>query len=191
MQCKWLGGSLGDNGTCYFVPGDARRVCAVVPSTKEVLQIGPVFEGKFKWLRSVEANGFIYCIPSHAERILKITPGTNAVELIGPAYEGKWKWHGGNLAPDGNIYCIPCNHERVLKIDPRTDEVTLIGEPLPGHQKWSSPCAHYVHCACCACAGPHPSKRRYGGLVGADGNVYGVPQNATGVRRVPVQMWQG
>jgi hypothetical protein len=61
-------------------------------------------------------------------------------------------WHCGV----GAVPLVVC--WKVLKIDPRTDAVSLIGGPFPGRQKW------------------------YGGLLGANGCIYGIPQCAEGVR---------
>ena len=52
------------------------------------------------------------------------------------------------------------NATRVLKIDPRKNEISYIGPSYPGIQKW------------------------YGGLLGSDGCIYGIPHNATGVLKI-------
>ena len=45
----------------------------------------------------------------------------------------------------------------MLRFDPRTQKATLVGDELPGHWKW------------------------VGGVLAADGNIYGIPCNATQV----------
>lgn len=55
---------------------------------------------------------------------------------------------------------IPANAQRVLKIDPRTLETTFIGPNYEGGQKW------------------------YGGLLAANGSIYGIPQNASGIIKI-------
>ena len=163
---KYLGGALGNDGCIYAIPGFARRVLRIHPSTGAVEYVGPEFHGEFKWLRSVTCpkSGAIYGLPCHADTVLKIVPGeVPEITLIGEGKcgTGLWKWHGGVLSPhDGCIYCIPQFAEQVLKIDPATDTCTLIGGPFRGRNKW------------------------YGGLMGTDGRIYGVPQNATGVLRI-------
>ena len=163
---KYLGGLLGDDGRIYAIPGFARRVLRIDPSTSAVDYVGPEFPGEFKWLRAVKCpkSGAIYGLPCHADTVLKIVPGDEPeITLIGAGQcgTGLWKWHGGVLSPrDGCIYCIPQFAEQVLKIDPATDECQLIGGPFPGRNKW------------------------YGGLMGTDGRIYGVPQNASTVLRI-------
>lgn len=173
---KYLGGALGFDGMIYAIPGFARRVLRIDPSTGAVEYVGPDFSNApFKWLRSVQCplTGAIYGLPCHHDAVLKIVPSQGVgkdgkpkapcVSLVGlgSCGSGDWKFHGGVLSPDdGCFYCIPQFAERVLKIDPRTDACTLIGAPFPGRNKW------------------------YGGLLGTDNCIYGVPQNATGVLRI-------
>ena len=62
-----------------------------------------VFEGDFKWLRSVKAvdgdgNEAIYGLPCHADSVLKIVPATGEVKTFGDLGGQMWKYHGGNLA---------------------------------------------------------------------------------------------
>ena len=173
---KYLGGALGFDGMIYAIPGFARRVLRIDPSTGAVEYVGPDFSNApFKWLRSVQCpqTGAIYGLPCHHDAVLKIMPsrvvgqdgkaGAPTVSLIGlgACGFGDWKFHGGVLSPDdGCFYCIPQFAERVLKIDPRTDACELIGASFPGRNKW------------------------YGGLLGTDNRIYGVPQNASGVLRI-------
>ena len=173
---KYLGGALGFDGMIYAIPGFARRVLRIDPSTGAVEYVGPDFSNApFKWLRSVQCprTGAIYGLPCHHDAVLKIVPsrvvgpdgtfGAPAVSLVGlgACGTGEWKYHGGVLSPDdGCFYCIPQFAERVLKIDPRTDACELIGASFPGRNKW------------------------YGGLLGSDDRIYGVPQNASGVLRI-------
>lgn len=163
---KYLGGLLGDDGRIYAIPGFARRVLRIDPSTGAVEYVGPEFPGDYKWLRGVKCpkSGALYGLPCHADTVLKIIPGdVPEITLVGAGQcgTGQWKWHGGVLSPlDGCIYCIPQFAERVLKIDPATDACELIGGPFIGRNKW------------------------YGGLMGTDGRIYGVPQNATSVLRI-------
>ena len=167
---KYLGGALGRDGKIYAIPGHARRVLRIDPSTGVADLVGPSFEGAFKWLRSVTCpvSGAIYGLPCHSDAVLKIVPSLvpgedPEITLIGAGRcgTGPWKWHGGVLSPrDGKIYCIPQFAERVLRVDPRTDACELVGPRFPGRNKW------------------------YGGLLGLDGRIYGVPQCHRGVLRI-------
>ena len=173
---KYLGGELGSDGFIYCIPGFAKRVLRICPTTKTTKYVGPCFGGApFKWLRSVTCpiSNAIYGLPCHHDGVLKIEPGVLQedgvsyrecdISLIGlgSCGTGDWKFHGAVLSPrDGCFYCIPQFAEQVLRIDPKSDGCSLIGARFPGRNKW------------------------YGGLLGADNRIYGVPQNATGVLRI-------
>ena len=159
-QEKYLGGVLGDDGRIYAIPGHARRVLRIDPSSGVVDHIGPSFEGHYKWLRGVKVGGIIYGMPCHHGSVLRIDPATGHVSTFGNCGDGEWKWHGGVVAGDGSIYAMPQSAEAVLRIDPVKDAVSLVGGPFPGRNKW------------------------YGGLLGADGCIYGIPQNADSVLRI-------
>jgi hypothetical protein len=138
--------------------------------------IGPEYTGKFKWLRGVSIPvsalhdptekypaGVCLALPSNAASILKIDPETSNVYTFGEALlKGQihlgWLYHGGNLAKqNGWVYAIPANATRVIKFHPVTDEVMFVGPDLGEmKQKW------------------------YGGIVGLDGCIYGIPHNEKG-----------
>jgi hypothetical protein len=165
----------------YCIPGHAHRVLKVDPNTDQAIQIGPLFLGKYKWLRGVELNGVIYGLPCHADTVLKIDVPNNVISTLDIPYEDffhndtasasterhrEWKYHGGNESPiDGCIYAIPQSSHYVLMIDPTTDACTLIGPKLDGKYQW------------------------YGGVVGKqDGAIYGIPHNSPHVLRIhPIQ----
>ena len=52
---QYLGGDLGSDSRIYAIPGCARRVLRIDPSTGATDLVGPVFDGEFKWLRSAKA----------------------------------------------------------------------------------------------------------------------------------------
>jgi hypothetical protein len=171
---KWLGGVDSPCGRyIYGVPGHAKQVLRITVETGVCDLIGPVFHGKFKWLRGVPVppevtgdkhpQGLVFCLPCCAESLLQIDPATQEVTLLGVGMEcmkGEFKYHGGDLASDGCIYSIPANANSVLKINPKTSEVTTIGGPWEGRQKW------------------------YGGIMGANGCIYGVPHCGDGVLKI-------
>jgi hypothetical protein len=181
---QWLGGELSADGMIFGVPGTAKSVLKVDPSTDEVCEVGvdvlglrrdassgrwtgqgkskgAIKRGQFKWLRGARAaNGDIFGIPCNANTVLRISGASGEVSTIGdPALlGGHWKWHGGVLAANGNLYGCPCNAERILKIVPKTGEVSLVrGPPFRGKQKW------------------------YGSLLGGDGCMYCIPNCADAV----------
>ena len=137
---KFLGGDVGDDGRIYAIPGCALRVLRIDPKTGAVNLVGPIFEGEFKWLRSVKAidgqgREAIYGLPCHASSVLKIVPSTGEITTFGCLGDKKWKYHGGNFA-NGKIWCIPQKAERVLVIDPTSDTIDFIGGPFPAECKW-------------------------------------------------------
>ena len=69
---KYLGGLLGDDGKIYAIPGFARRVLRIDPSTGAVEYVGPEFPGEYKWLRGVKCpkSGALYGLPCHADTVV-------------------------------------------------------------------------------------------------------------------------
>eukprot|EP00164_Ancoracysta_twista_P008236 GFYU01011840.1.p1 GENE.GFYU01011840.1~~GFYU01011840.1.p1 ORF type:complete len:387 (-),score=76.85 GFYU01011840.1:40-1200(-) len=168
---KWLGGELAANGMIYGIPGTAPQVLKIDPTTGETSLIGPVFPEKFKWLRGIHSprDNCIYGIPSNATSILRIDPSNDKVSTFGGPLDGVWKWHGGVMAADGNIYCIPCCATSVLKIVP--------GDP----EKGLEPSVEFIGVDVPELAGNH---KWYGGLLGCDGCVYGIPNCAKSVVKI-------
>mmetsp|Transcript_27437 Transcript_27437/g.33942 ORF Transcript_27437/g.33942 Transcript_27437/m.33942 type:complete len:461 (+) Transcript_27437:137-1519(+) len=198
-QTLYLGGELGPDNNIYCIPGHAKKVLAIYPNyssdrnemekeEEKCIQIGPTFEGKFKWLRGIKAcNDIIYGLPCHADSILRIDardPSNVKITTIPIPYKSFytseeesqkeqnmiWKYHGGAISPiDDCIYCIPQSASHVLKIDPKfkngdgeeKEILSFVGPCLPGKYKW------------------------YGGVVGpSDGAIYGIPQNSGSVLRI-------
>ena len=189
-QTLYLGGEIGPDRNIYCIPGHASRVLAIYPNDDDdkCIQIGPVFHGKYKWLRAIRANNdVIYGLPCHADSILRIDArrkksngySSNDVSIttIPIPYNNDyfdneqeqkeekdmiWKYHGGAISPiDNCIYCIPQSASRVLRINPNDESISFVGPKLPGKYKW------------------------YGGVVGkSDGAIYGVPQNSGSVLRI-------
>lgn len=176
-QTLYLGGNVGVDGKLYFIPGHAKRVMVCDPTTDRVTLTGPIFPGKFKWLRGVNVDGGkIYGLPCHADTVLCIDVPSGKITTIPIPYDDvfsdpaqakeerqcKWKYHGGTICPiDNAIYCIPQSALHVLKIDPVTGTCQLVGPELPGKYKW------------------------YGGVVGKhDQAIYGIPHNSPHVLRI-------
>jgi hypothetical protein len=107
---KYLGGELVD-GKIYAIPGHARQVLRIDTQSGAVDHIGPIFEGKYKWLRSVSARDgrgreCIYGLPCHASSVLKIVPETGEVTTLGDLGDGLWKYHGAVVA-NGLLIAVP------------------------------------------------------------------------------------
>ena len=115
---KYLGAvTRGD--ACYFMPGFARRVLKVVPSTGEVGLVGPDLSDKQnKWQNGyLGPDGAIYGIPVNARSILRIDAYDNVTTVQGvpdvlEAYEG-------GVEVNGSLICCPMRARCVMKVTPR------------------------------------------------------------------------
>ena len=137
---KWLGGVLGSDGCVYGVPGHARSVLRIDPTTDTVQTVRgedeALLEGRYKWLRgNLHPDGSIYCIPCHADRVLRIDCSSDppALSLVGDRHPGEWKWHGAVLSPhDKCIYAIPQFAEAVLRLLPHAGQAVASAAPGDG-----------------------------------------------------------
>jgi hypothetical protein len=177
---KYLGGMASScQQYVYGVPGGAKRVVRIRVVDGYMDFIGPIYEGKFKWLRGVTVSasimqndpqypyGCCLALPCNSASVLKINPATNHVYTFGENVlkdcgSEKWHYHGGNIAAsNGWLYAIPANANRVMKINPRTNEICYIGPTFSsGGQKW------------------------FGGITGTDNCIYGIPHNETSVLKI-------
>lgn len=165
---KYLGACVGEDGCVYGIPGTAREVLRIDPSREDEATLMGDTRGDFvsnalqrkrlKWLRGVAQGDAIYGIPANADKVLEVR--RESVRCVGEAVSvgTRWKYHGAVATRCGKIVCIPACAERVLLVD--AGGVREIGPRLQGAAKW------------------------YGGLLGDDGRVYGVPFNADRVLRV-------
>jgi hypothetical protein len=177
---KYLGGMVSPcHQYIYGVPGGAKLVLRIRVHDGDMDMIGPIYEGKFKWLRGVTVssstmnhnpkypNGCCLALPCNSASVLKINPATNDVYTFGEDVlkncgSDRWHYHGGNVATNnGWLYAIPANANRVAKINPITDEIVYIGPTFNSSgQKW------------------------FGGIIGSDGCIYGIPHNETSVLKI-------
>lgn len=160
-------------------------------------------QGQYKWLRGLIYNGNLYGIPAwNVQGVLKMELSSKKISVLPlphePSYyrtesepisavpsltndnekinsrrrnfssvdRGRWMWHGGAVGKtsDGaaSIYAIPSNAQHVLKVSlDGSDKVEEIGPPLSEGQN-----------------------KFYGGILGTDGCIYGMPYTATGVLRI-------
>ena len=208
-QDKYLGG-MAAGKYVYGVPGSATRVLRIDVETGRMDFIGPTYPGKFKWLRGLTVppkymepststnndtkqhdegdnvdwkypQGCCYALPCNSPSILMIDPATNNVctfghDVIAPESSSSsittasiktngWYYHGGNLSTiNGWVYAIPANANRVLKFYPPTQECQLIG---PVFTSSTTETGGY-------------QQRWFGGIVGSDNCIYGIPHNERG-----------
>jgi len=183
---KWLGGAINpQTGIIYGIPSHALGVLAIQPPVYEESSIlqntiplpASKQRGRFKWLRGIVVRNILYGIPAWSQHgVLKMNLQTNEVATLplpfSPDEAGnvnyghdadvtKWMWHGASLTEDNEfILCVPSNAQRVLQIHEETNAVIEIGPFFHGQNKW------------------------YGGILGDDGAIYGIPYTASGILRI-------
>lgn len=191
---KYLGGAYDPSDGCvYGVPANARSIMCIHPKEggDYKLSVIPLPERiqkrQMKWLRGIIAHGYLWAIPAWADSVLcvdldafwgrrELAEGqTDVVQLIPLPEEHpksmKWQWHGAGINHEQTaIYCIPSNAKKVLKVDITTKTTSFIDieydqEKYPEfsldvRNKW------------------------YGGIVGDDNAIYGVPYRACAVLRI-------
>jgi hypothetical protein len=153
-----------------------------------------VHQYQFKWLRGIFAHGYMWAIPSWANCVLCVDidkywgrrgsnndDGTNDsnyddfITLIPlpPGHELQtWQWHGAGINREQNaIYCIPSNAKQVLKVDLITKTTSFI--PIEGYDVKSYPNFSI-----------DMTNKWYGGIVGVDNCVYGIPYRSCAVLKI-------
>jgi hypothetical protein len=133
-----------------------------------------------KWYGGILGNdNAIYGVPYAAAGVLRIDANTDSVQLIGEeSFDiAHYNWHGGIKSPqNGKIYCFPAHNSHVLSIDTNVNhagkESSL--ELLPIHR------ASYDK--------DTVAKYKWlGGAMGADGNIYGMPSDASSILHIDTQ----
>jgi DNA-binding beta-propeller fold protein YncE len=199
---KWMGGVLATNNCIYGIPYSSSAVLKIDTSDDTVGTFGSVSPTAGWWGGVLAPNGHIYCIPYNSTAVLKINTANDTVTTFG-SLSGTSKWAGGVVAQDGNIYGIPFSSTSVLKINTANDTVTTFGS-LSGATKWvggvltpsgnicgvmySSTSSLDIDTGNDAAATFTPTDaaalKWRGGVLGADGAVYGMPSSRNLVCRV-------
>ena len=188
----YLGGAMDDvDGCIYGIPSHARSIVCLYPSdngyqVRTIPLPASVAGGKFKWLRGILADGYLYGIPAWADSVLQVDVDAlwgrrqmtgNIVRLLPlpDSYMGgqTWQWHGAALNADKTaIYCIPSNAKQVLKVDLQTFTTSFIDINVPDEYTDFS---------------LDLTNKWYGGILGHDNAVYGVPYRAGSVLRIDAE----
>jgi hypothetical protein len=200
---KYLGGAKDERDGCiYGIPSHARSAICLYPITTvsktaknddEVryrIRLEPLPEhaanGQFKWLRGIIAHGYLYGIPAWANTVLQVDidamwgrrpnatgPIVNLIPLPEGHVPSRWQWHGASLNQQKTaIYSIPSNAHQVLKVDLITHTTSLIDIDIPPQYKDFS----FNH-----------SNKWYGGLLGDDNAVYGIPYRTCSLLRIDTE----
>ena len=207
---KYLGGAKDDRDGCiYGIPSHARSVICLYPTNKDdtnttpsrnekvaggagveyKIRLEPLPEhaanGQFKWLRGIIAHGYLYGIPAWANTVLEVDidamwgrrkatgPIVNLIPLPEGHVPSQWQWHGASLNQEKTaIYSIPSNAHQVLKVDLKTHTTSLIDIHIPTRYKDFS---------------FHHSNKWYGGILGDDNAVYGIPYRTCALLRIDTE----
>lgn len=193
---KHLGGAYDPTDGCiYGVPANSKAVLCLYPDSKDggdgsaykmtsIPLPNSVKNTQMKWLRGIFQGGYLWAIPAWADAVLCVDVDAfwgrreadgDIVKLLDlPEEHPKgmtWQWHGAGINKQKDaIYCIPSNAQKVLKVDLKTKITSLI--PIDYDEA------------------KYPSFRIdlankfYGGILGEDNCVYGVPYRSCAVLRI-------
>jgi hypothetical protein len=205
---KHLGGAYDPTDGCiYGVPANARAVLCLYPSylpSKECntasdsataiidgyrMTTIPLPESiascNYKWLRGIFAHGYLWAIPAWANCVLCVdvdafwkrrpVSDKGIVQLLPlpSKHVGiQWQWHGAGINHEKTaIYCIPSNAKHVLKVDLLSKATSLI--PVDGYDPMDYPNFSI-----------DTTNKWYGGIVGRDNCVYGIPYRTCAVLKI-------
>ena len=184
----WHGAALNQNSTAiYCIPSNAQHVLKVdlETSTTCYLSIPPLpqmdpsqhtklLAGSNKWYGGILGNdNCVYGIPYAAGSVLCIDANTDQVSLLGDFGWNKYNFHGGIKSSKGAIYAFPAHADEVLKIDTTVtngdEKLSLL--PIQRASYDNDPVTRY---------------KWLGGSIGQDGNIYGMPSDASSVLHINV-----
>jgi hypothetical protein len=200
---KHLGGAYDPTDGCiYGVPANARAVLCLYPIYKSDEPTDTsIIQGyqmttiplpvsiascNYKWLRGIFAHGYLWAIPAWADCVLCVDVDAfwkrrpvseqGIVQLLPLPSEHvvgmQWQWHGAGINQEKTaIYCIPSNAKHVLKVDLITKLTSLI--PVAGYDPKDYPNFSI-----------DTTNKWYGGIVGRDNCVYGIPYRTCAVLKI-------
>lgn len=184
----WHGAALNKNSTAiYCIPSNAQHVLKVdletsstcylpIPplSQMDTSQHAKLLAGSNKWYGGILGNdNCVYGIPYAAGSVLCIDANTDQVSLLGDFGWNKYNFHGGIKSSKGAIYAFPAHANEVLKIDTTImdgdEKLSLL--PIERAPYDNDPVTRY---------------KWLGGSIGQDGNIYGMPSDASSVLHINV-----
>jgi len=193
---KHLGGAYdASDGCIYGVPANSLSIMCIYPDPlaggeyrlKTIPLPERIQKRQMKWLRGIIAHGYLWAIPAWADSVLcvdldaywgrrKLPEGqTDVVQLIALPDEHpksmRWQWHGAGINKEQTaIYCIPSNSKKVLKVDIASKTTSFI-EIEYDQEKYPEFSLDVTN-------------KWYGGIVGDDNAIYGIPYRACAVLRI-------
>ena len=188
----WHGAAMNKNATAiYCVPSNAERILKVdlltmattyieiTPRAGVTLEEHAMLLGRTnKFYGGILGDdNAVYGMPYAAGSVLRVDCNTDRAELIGDFGWGKYNFHGGIKAGLG-IYAFPAHSDNVLKIN-----TTAACDGGDGCSRLSLlPIERAPY--------DDDTVSRYkwlGGSMGADGNIYGMPSDASSVLKIDVE----
>ena len=167
----------------YAIPSNAQNILKIDLLTRTTslmpipATVTPLSQSN-KWYGGILGDdNCIYGVPYAASGVLCIDANTDTVELIGEEQFGvqQYNWHGGIKHPtNGKIYCFPAHNSHVLTIDSSLsseDSSVSLEDRLALLEIHRAPY-------------DNDDVTRYkwlGGSLGADGNIYGMPSDASSI----------
>ena len=198
---KWLGGAVDSlDGCIYGIPAHSSNVLCLEPDEEDgnysvhFFPLPKEFHGiHFKWLRGIIQGPYLYGIPAWATSgVLRVDlprwkqfrqnpdniEDIDSIVHVIPLPENKelkenqnrdpirWQWHGAALNSNKTaIYAIPCNTKKVLKVDIETQTTSYL--PIPSNENGDNQ--------------NDLTNKWYGGILGWDNAIYGIPYAASGI----------
>mmetsp|Transcript_3073 Transcript_3073/g.8330 ORF Transcript_3073/g.8330 Transcript_3073/m.8330 type:complete len:494 (+) Transcript_3073:208-1689(+) len=193
---KHLGGAYDETDGCiYGVPANSKSILCIYPSEEETLQYkmktiplpDRIADREMKWLRGIVAHGYLWAIPAWADSVLcvdldafwgrrDLAKGQADVVQLIPLPDDhpksmRWQWHGAGINKEETaIYCIPSNAKKVLKVDVAMKRTSFIDVEYD-EKKYPEFTLDVTN-------------KWYGGIVGDDNAIYGIPYRACAVLRI-------
>lgn len=213
---KHLGGAFDPTDGCiYGVPANARSVLCLYPTRRQhhddpnecngnsngdtiyrmkaIPLPSNIAECPYKWLRGIFAHGYLWAIPAWADHVLCVdvdaywgrrqVSDRGIVQLLKLPNEycddsvddRQWQWHGAGINQEKTaIYCIPSNAKHVLKVDLVSKTTSLIA--IDGYNRDNYPNFSI-----------ETSNKWYGGIVGKDNCIYGIPYRTCAILKIDCQ----
>ena len=192
----WHGASLDRGRTAiYCIPSNATSVLKVDLNTMKcsllrLLESSTPVDVTNKWYGGLlGGDDAVYGVPYAASGVLRIDCRTNAVTILGEFGFREYNWHGGVKAGNGCIYAHPAHSSYALKIDtsPRRPPPasSVVADPNDDDENDDDDGEGRLTLLPIRRASYDTDRvTRYkwlGGALGADGNVYNMPSDASSI----------
>jgi hypothetical protein len=199
-QAYFHSACLTESGNILCIPFNYTKIVQVDPVAQTATEFG-TFTGTVKWSGGVLAsNGNVYCTPQNYNGVLEIDPvnETTTVKTYSIGMSGSTKWWGGYRSPKTDkIYMPPLRFGSVLVIsaDGQSATTETYGQTFStgANQHYGACGDMYGNVVLVRGDGPdtkviNPDSNTaftvatnvsYGGVTGADGNVYTLSKGTT------------